>query len=311
MRHTTATFPIWAAIFLFAGACLAEDGAENKQKSFTTPNDAFKALVDGMEQNSDDALLDVLGHANKDLVVQSDKEATALGRAKLAGLAKESLKIETSGDKATGCFGFKCWPFPIPLAKKAGGWIFDTAAGKEELLNRRIGRNELKAIHFMDLYEDAQHTYASADRTGDKVLKYAQKLSSTKGAKDGLYWAVPQGQAQNASPLGSVEEDGKDFLEGNGVDAPYHGYCFKVLTKQGAHAPNGKYDYVINGNMIAGFALAGWPADYGSSGIMTFVISHQGQIYEKDLGADTAKIATAMDEYNPDTTWREVKPEEK
>ena len=308
MRRTPSLLPLLAAILLCAGV-RAED--ENKQKLFASPDDAFKALIEGMEKNSDDQLLDVLGHAHKDLVVQSDKEATEEGRSRLSKLAKEHLKIEREGDKATACFGFKCWPYPIPLVKKAEGWAFDTAAGKEEILNRRIGRNELKAIHFMDGYDDVQRAYASADHTGDKVLKYAQKLISAKGKRDGLYWPLPEGSKEDPSPLAPLFEEGQDFVDGNGTDIPYHGYYFKILTKQGANPPNGKYDYVINGNMIAGFALAGWPADYGSSGIMTFVISHQGTIYQKDLGTDTAKLAAAMDEYNPDATWKEVKPEEK
>ena len=309
MRHTTAFFPIWAAILLMAGNGLAAD-ADTKQSTYPTPNDAVKALVAGLEKNSDDDLLDVLGHANKDLVVQSDKEATAKIRGSLAKLAKESIKVEVTGDKATACFGNKCWPYPIPVAKKGDGWYFDTAAGKEEILNRRIGRNELKALRFVDTFDDAQRLYASVDRTGDKVLKYAQKIASAKGKKDGLYWPAAPGD-KDASPLAAVADEGKEFLEGNGMDAPYHGYYYKILTKQGSNPPNGKYDYVINGNMIAGFALIGWPADYGASGIMTFVISHQGITFEKDLGADTAKIAAAMDEYNPDTTWKEVKPDEK
>ncbi len=309
MRYMTSIL-FALALILFSGARAAEETGDNKQKAFPTPNDAFKALVEGLEKNSDEQLLDVLGHNNKDLVVQSDKEASTQMREKVSKLAKEHLKIEDSGDKAIACFGNKCWPFPIPLVKGAEGWKFDTAAGREEILNRRIGRDELKAIQFMDAYADAQRAYAGVDRTGDKVAKYAQKLISSKGKKDGLYWPVPEG-SKEASPLASLFEEGQDFLDGNGTDIPYHGYYFKILTKQGANAPNGKYDYVINGNMIAGFALVGWPADYGTSGIMTFVISQQGVVYQKDLGADTAKLAAAMDEYNPDASWKELKPEDK
>lgn len=309
MRHTNTLLPLLAAMLLCGGSLWAEE--ENKQKAFANPDDAFKALIEGMEKNSDDALLDVLGHAHKDLVVQSDKEATDEGRARISKLAKEHLKIEREGEKATGCFGFKCWPYPIPLVKKAEGWVFDTAAGKEEILNRRIGRNELRAIQFLDAYDDAQRAYASADHTGDKVLKYAQKLISAKDKRDGLYWPLAEKSKEDPSPLAPLFEEGQDFVDGTGTDIPYHGYFFKILTKQGANPPNGKYDYVINGNMIAGFALVAWPADYGSSGVMTFTISHQGTIYQKDLGADTAKLAGAMEEYNPDGTWKEVKADEK
>jgi hypothetical protein len=310
MRYINS-IPVALVLFMFAAARAAEEPADTKQKAFPTPNDAFKALVEGLEKNSDEQLLDVLGHSNKDLIVQSDKEASTQMREKVSKLAKEHVKIEDSGDKAIACFGNKCWPFPIPLVKGAEGWKFDTAAGKEEILNRRIGRDELKAIKFMDAYDDAQRAYATVDRTGDKVAKYAQKLISSKGKKDGLYWAVPEGSREEASPLAGLFEEGQDFLDGDGTDIPYNGYYFKVLTKQGSNAPNGKYNYVINGNMIAGFALVGWPADYGTSGIMTFVISQQGIIYQKDLGADTAKLATAMDEYNPDAGWKDLKPEDK
>ncbi len=311
MKFSKLFLPVVAASF-FSFAAFAADGgpdADNKQIKFSTPDDAYKALVEGLEKNSDEQLLDVLGHANKDLVVQSDKEASAATRARLSKLAKEHLKVVVDGDKAIACFGLKCWPYPIPLAKTAEGWRFDTAAGKEEILNRRIGRNELSVIKFVDAYDDAQCAYATEDRTGDKVMKYAQKLISTKGKKDGLYWPVQPGSNEKPSPLAAIVEDGPGVLAG--ADVPYHGYFLKILTKQGANPPNGKYDYVINGNMIAGFALVAWPADYASSGIMTFVINHQGIIYQKDLGPDTSKIVNAMDECrNPDSTWSKVNSEE-
>lgn len=287
----------------------AAPAADNKQSKFATPDEAYKALLVALENNSDEKLLDILGHVHKDLVVQSDKEASAQTRAQLSKLAKEHLKVVVDGDKAIACFGLKCWPYPIPLAKTAEGWYFDTVAGKEEILNRRIGRNELSALKFVDAYDDAQRAYATTDHTGDRVLKYAQKLISSKGKKDGLYWPVAPGSNETSSPLAALVDDGQEFLAG--ADVPYHGYYFKILTKQGSNPPNGKYDYVINGNMIGGFALVAWPADYGSSGVMTFVINQQGITYEKNLGSDTSKIASGMDEYNPDETWKVVKPEEK
>lgn len=311
MRLSILLTPIVAVTLLSVVACTAEDASkvDNKQSGFATPDDAFQALVQGMENNSDEQLLDVLGRAHKDLVVQSDKEASSQTRTKLSKLAKENLKIVIDGDKATACLGLKCWPYPIPLVKSADGWRFDTAAGKEEILNRRIGRNELSALKFVDAYDDAQRVYASMDHTGDKVLKYAQKLISTKGMKDGLYWPIPSDAKESASPLAAIVDDQQEFV--SGADVPYNGYYFKILTKQGANAPNGKHDYIINGNMIAGFALVAWPADYDSSGVMTFVINQQGIVYEKNLGVDTAKLASEMVEYNPDETWKAVKPEQK
>ena len=279
------------------------------QKTFESPDAAFTALIEAMNKNSDDAILDVLGHENTDLVVQTDKESAAETRKKLIAAAKDSTRIVTDGDKACAHIGMKDWPYPIPIVKKGNSWSFDTAAGKEEILNRRIGRNELHAIRFVDAYDDAQRAYAAKDHTGDKVLKYAQKLISSKDKQDGLYWPVAENSKDEASPLAAAFEEGQDFRDG--ADVPYNGYFFKVLTKQGANPPNGKYDYVINGNMIAGFALVAYPADYGASGIMTFVINHQGIIYQKDLGPDSTKLGAAMDEYNPDKTWTEVKPEDR
>ena len=308
--YTSALCAMLAAVL--STASRAEENGGNEQKSFDSPDAAFTALMEGLQKNSDDVLLDVLGHANKDLVVQSDKEDSAEIRKKIFNAAREHLKIVTEGDKAIAHLGIKDWPYPIPMVKQGGKWIFDTAAGKEEILNRRIGRNELSALNFAEAYGDAQRKYASEDHSGDKVLKYAQRLISSKDKRDGLYWPVDAAAAEEHSPLAAmVDDDETAFLAGNGADVPCNGYCYKVLTKQGSNPPNGKYDYVINGNMIAGFAVVAWPADYGSSGIMTLVMSHQGVIYQKDLGADTAKLAGAIDEYNPDNTWSEVKPEEK
>lgn len=283
--------------------------AADAQKSFETPDAAMKALLDGFSKNNDDAILDVLGHEHKDLVVQADKEEAGEVRRKICASAQEHLQIVADGDTAIAHLGLKDWPFPIPLKKATDGWKFDTAAGKEEILNRRIGRNELHAIHMVDAYDEAQRSYAAKDHSGDKVLKYAQKLISTKGKHDGLYWPADTDNGDELSPLAPAFEDGIDFRDGQ--DVPYFGYYFKILTKQGENIPNGRYDYVINGNMIAGFALVAWPAEYRASGVMTFCINHQGVIYQKDLGPDTAKIAGAMEEYNPDKSWIEVKPEDK
>lgn len=303
-----------AFVLLGAANCHAENAVAmaTDQKNYESPDAAFKALMEGLSLNSDEKILDVLGHQNKDLVVQSDKEDSTEVRNKILNAAKEHLKIITDGDKAVVYLGLQAWPYPIPIVKQGNAWTFDTAAGKEEILNRRIGRNELSAIRFVDAYGDAQRKYASEDHTGDKVLKYAQKLIASKEKRDGLYWPVDAKSTDESSPLAAmVDADEMAFLAGNGSDIPYNGYYFKVLTRQGANPANGKYDYVINGNMIAGYAIVAWPADYGASGVMTLVMSHQGIIQQKDLGAETAKVAAAMDEYNPDNTWGELKPEDK
>jgi len=170
----------------------------------------------------------------------------------------------------------------------------------EELLNRIIGRHELAAIDLAREYVDAQAVYASEDRDGDQVLEYAQQISSTPGRKDGLYWASQDGEA---SPLGPFVADAGDFVKGRRAQDPFQGYYFKILKSQGAHPPGGAYGYVINGNMIAGFALVAWPADWGSSGVMTFVVNQQGKVFQKNLGAKTAAIAEAMTRYDPDASW--------
>jgi hypothetical protein len=205
--------------------------------------------------------------------------------------------------------GDDLWPFPVPIVKKNGGWYFDTSVGKEELLNRRIGTNELATIPVMRAYVDAQREYASQDRDGSEVLKYAQRLVSSPGKHDGLYW--PTDSDGEESPLGPLvayaqaegynpELRGEEEVE----RGPYHGYCFKILTRQGKHARGGAYNYIINGNMIAGFALIAWPAGYGDTGIMTFIVNQQGRVYQKDLGSNTDHIARKMTEYDPDPTWR-------
>jgi hypothetical protein len=205
--------------------------------------------------------------------------------------------------------GDDLWPFPVPIVKKDGGWFFDTDAGKDELLNRRIGKNELAAIPAMRAYVDAQRDYAGKDHDGDEVLEYAQRLVSSPGKEDGLYW--PPAFDGDVSPLGPLvayaqaEGYSPELREEEEAErGPFHGYYFKILTRQGKHAPGGKYNYVTNGNMIGGFALVAWPAEYGDSGIMTFIVNQQGRVYQKDLGPTTSKIAQKMSTYDPDPTWK-------
>ncbi|HWX20532.1 MAG TPA: DUF2950 domain-containing protein, partial [Candidatus Binatia bacterium] len=207
--------------------------------------------------------------------------------------------------------GADAWPFPIPLAKADGQWRFDTEAGRQEVLNRRVGGNELGALSVCRAYLEAQREYAAKDRDGDEVLEYAQRLRSTPGKHDGLYWPLRAGDEQ--SPLGPliaaarVEGYRRQARIMTDEPSPYHGYYFKILTKQGKHAPGGKYDYIINGHMIGGFALAAWPAEWGNSGVMSFIVNQQGKIYEKNLGPKTAMLAKAMTRYEPDRTWSLVK----
>jgi hypothetical protein len=235
--------------------------------------------------------------------VQATNEFAAFA----AALDQSSRLVRESDTKCVLEVGTNDWPFPIPIVKREGRWSFDIAAGKEELLNRRIGKNELEVLQVMRAYVEAQREYASRDRDGDDVLEYAQKLGSSPGRTDGLYW--PLELNGEASPLGPLVADAQTEgyrLESRVEDdapAPFHGYYFKILTRQGRHAPGGKYSYIINGNMIGGFAMVAWPARYGESGVMTFIVNQQGRVYQKDLGSKTAKLAAGMKEYDPDPSW--------
>jgi hypothetical protein len=203
--------------------------------------------------------------------------------------------------------GTNAWPFPVPIVKRNGRWFFDTEAGKDEILNRHIGKNELATLESVRTCVEAQREYASKDRDGDEVLEYAQRFSSTPGTKDGLYW--PPDLDGEISPLGPLvaRAHNQGYLaksrEQGAAPEPFHGYFFKILTRQGKQAPGGKYDYIINGNMLGGFAFVAWPLEYGETGVMTFIVNQQGRVYQKDLGPRTAKTAGAMKEYEPDKTW--------
>jgi hypothetical protein len=192
----------------------------------------------------------------------------------------------------------------VPLVEKSGRWFFDTEAGAEELINRRIGRNELAVLDAVRTYVEAQREYAMLDRDGDEVLEYAQRFGSSEGTKDGLYW--PLDLDGSMSPLGPLVAEAQVVgyrKPTDGSQQPFHGYYFRILTRQGKHAPGGAYDYVINGNMIGGFALVAWPAEYDETGVMTFIVNQQGRVYQKDLGERTARIAGSMKTYDPDDTW--------
>jgi len=212
---------------------------------------------------------------------------------------------KVSADKVTLCIGKDNWPLPIPIVKAGEIWVFDAEQGKQEILNRRIGRNELHVMDVLHAYTDAQHEYASRDCGGSGMVEFAQKLISTQGRRDGLYWEVKNGEKE--SPLGPlVAQAAKEGY----IDAdlsPFHGYYFKILKGQGEHAQGGAYDYVVKGKMILGFALVASPAEYGNSGVMTFIVNQEGVIYEKDLGKDTTRMAEEMKIFDPDQTWKKVK----
>jgi hypothetical protein len=276
---------------------------------FATPDAAAQALLQAARSGGGAAVAALFGADGAELLSSGDEVEDKNNREAFVAKAAEKLATEPEGeDKATLYAGNDHWPFPVPLVKTAAGWRFDAAQGKVEIVNRRVGRNELHTLSVIHGYVEAQFDYANADHDGDGVAEYAQKLSSTPGQHDGLFWEEEPGQ--RSSPLGPLvaeaRAEGYAVKGGSEPPVPYHGYYYRILTGQGADAPGGKYGYVINGNMIAGFGLVAFPAEYGSSGIMTFMVNHQGRIYQKDLGPKTAELAKAIKEYSPGTGWEPV-----
>jgi Protein of unknown function (DUF2950) len=280
-----------------------------QQSTFGSSAEALDALVAAAKAKDNAALRKLLGPTLDD-IVSADPVQSADDLESFAKHATEADRVEQAGDdKAIVHIGKEDWPFPIPLVKDTSGqWHFDSAAGKDEILNRRIGEDELETIDVVHAYVDAQREYAAEDRMGDSVLQYAQKIKSTAGKHDGLYWPVAEGEDE--SPLGPLVAEAQDEGYGKKLGSgnkPYHGYFYRILTKQGPATSAGAYDYIINGRMFAGFALVAYPAVYGNTGIMTFIVNHQGKVYQKDLGAGTADTISQMDTYNPDDTWTLVK----
>lgn len=292
-------------IFLILVAPQISAAEEIHQKTFTEAEDAVAALLAALQKDDKDALLNMFGKQHEEELIGRDEIAARENQKIVAKAMQTRAELVDEGkDKKILIIGSEDWPLPFPLVRENRRWHFDTEAGIEEVANRRIGRNELDAISNCHAYIDAQVEYASADRDEDEVLEYAQVISSTDGKKDGLYWEVTEGE--EVSPFGPFVADAKGYLEGHVLGDPFKGYYYKIITRQGVNAPGGRYDYIINGNMIAGFGLIAFPADYGNSGVMTFMCNHNGKVYEKDFGLDSDLIAAGIDEYNPDASWRLV-----
>lgn len=288
------------------GAAHAE---QQKQKTFASQEDAVKTLVDALKQDDAKTLGEIFGPGSEALVSSGDPVADKEGRDKFIAMYEKKNRIEQSAepDRAVLVLGEEEWPFPIPLVNADGAWIFDTGQGMDELLARRIGRNELDVIQVCLAFVDAQREYALEDRDGDGVLAYAGKFASEPGKKDGLYWETKEGEAP--SPMGSlvVAAQAKGYKKSDkDARTPYHGYFYRILDGQGPDAPGGAYDYLVKGAMAGGFALVAYPAQYGNSGIMTFIVSHDGVVYQKDLGKATEKTALKMKLFSPDPTWKKV-----
>ena len=290
-----------AAIVIIASVSVA-----SAQQSFKTPEEAVGALVTATKDAWPKGVVAVLGRDGVDIVSSGDKVADeAIRQNFLATYDAKHQVVKEGEDKAVLIIGTEDFPFPIPLTRKDGAWQFDTAAGRLEILYRRIGRNELAAIQASLAFVDAQNEYAEKDRIGAGVSTYAQRIVSRPGKKDGLYW--PAAQGGDASPLGELVAHAttEGYAIGGGR-IPFHGYYFKILTEQGPTAPGGAMDYVVRGKMIGGFALVAYPAQYGNSGVMTFLVNHTGVVFQKDLGERTAKLAERMTSFNPDQTWKKV-----
>ena len=281
--------------------------APAKQKSYASPEEAVKDLIAAVKAHDQKAMLAILGPEGKPIVSSGDKVTDRASGERFVKSYEEASKLEKSGDKVVLATGKDAWPFPIPVVKDAAGWRFDTQAGKEEILNRRIGRNELSVMQVALAYVDAQREYYLRNPQKDKLLSYAPKFISTKGKRDGLYFETKEGEPQ--SPLGPAFDAAKARGVSKGEDGKpiaYYGYHYRILKAQGPDAPGGGYDYVAQGKMIGGHALVAWPATYGNSGVMTFLVNHDGVVYEKDLGPQTSAAVQKITKFNPDKTWKKA-----
>lgn len=296
---------IVAAAVLF----LAEPaGAADIGRVFSSPEDAAASLAQAVQAKDMTALKAIFGPASDDLVESSDPVAQKNRMEEFSAAYSEQHKIaEESASRRVLVIGKNGWPFPIPLAKEGAGWFFDTQAGREEVLNRRIGENELNAVAVSRAYVDAQNEYVTTEANKPGVPpQFAAKIISSPGTKDGLYW--PVGEGEQPSPLGPLvaKAEGEGYSDKTAQPDPYRGYFFRILSAQGKSAPGGQKSYLSSGRMVNGFALIAFPAQWGTSGVMSFVVNQEGTVYEKDLGPETARIARAITEYNPNGTWKPV-----
>ena len=302
-------FAILAAAMMLAGSDQGVFAADAGQKSFKSPEEAVKALIDATKGNDIKELMAIFGPAGKELIFSGDEVADQVGRDRFVKAYEMMSRVVSEDEKkAILHVGNRDWPFPIPIVKDGENWFFNTKAGKQEVLNRRIGRNELNTIQVCLAYVDAQREYALRNQNKGGLSEYAKRFVSNKGKKDGLYWEAKEGEEQ--SPLGPLvakaTKEGYGLRKSGEKRSPYHGYYYRILKAQGENAPGGAYDYVVNGKMIGGFALVAYPAEYGNSGVMTFMVNHEGGVYQKDLGKETETLVSAMKKYGPDKTWKKA-----
>ena len=298
---------LWIALAALTTGTAAQTPAASR--TFATPEEAAKALVDTVKKGDVSALLAIFGSEGKDLLDSSDPATARMNQQVFIVAAGEQWHLEdASPNRKTLVIGNENWPFPVPLVKDGAAWRFDTAAGKEEILARRIGRNELETIATLRAYVAAQQRYAAQGRDGKPSGIYAAKLASDPGKQNGLYWPTTKGQVR--SPLGELvaqaAEEGRAINTAGAQPAAFHGYRFKILTAQGPAAPGGARSYIVKGEMSGGFAMVAWPAQYDVTGVMTFIVGSDGVIREKDFGPGTDAAAKKMTVYNPDSSWKQV-----
>jgi DUF2950 family protein len=298
---------VLAVVIGLQGAAFA---APAQQKTFESLDDAVNALISAFRTGDRKAIVEVLGPLGRPLVSSGDDTADRRGFQRFVAEYDRAHRLEGGGGKVVLYVGADDFPFPIPLVPDGPRWFWDTDAGDDEVLYRRIGRNELSTIQVCLAFVDAQREYYAVDRTGAGMLEYAQHFASSAGKRDGLYWATRPDE--RPSPLGPLVDRARarGYAKGSTKQTvgpvPYEGYFYRMLFAQGPDAPGGAYDFVVRGHMIGGFALVAFPAQYGVSGIMTFIVSHDGIVYQKDLGPKAAQIAEAMKTYNPDRTWQKT-----
>jgi hypothetical protein len=319
MHSSTPTHPevpamnilrLWAMLrrlMLALALTLPAAAALAAQQTFDTPEAAVDSLMAAFKADSDASMLAIFGDDYKHLIVQDDRAATSATRAKMYA-AMQTLRVlrESGPDRRVLLIGAEAWPMPIPIVRVGDRWRFASELGEHEIVNRRVGANELNAIYVLRAFVDAQRAYAAVDRDGDGVRQYAQKLASTPGRRDGLYWTAAAGEEM--SPFGPLIAESAAYLEGHALGDPYRGYRFRILTRQGAHAAGGAYDYLINGRLIAGFAMVAYPAEWGKTGVMSFIVNQNGKVFEKNLGKDSAAIGAKMSSFDPGAGWKVVAP---
>ena len=303
---TTTTRSIGSLAVLCLLAIFSQ-GCTVHPKEFATAEEAVGALTSAARAQDTDQLVKILGSDGKAIISSGDENADRIGRDKFLLLYDEKHSITSDNeDSKTLVIGKSEWPFPIPLVRQNDKWIWDAEAGKEELLNRRIGNNELSAIQVCKAIGDAEHEYALRDSNNDGIQEYAQKIPSDPGTRNGLFWPVKEGE--QASPLGEMVEaaSAEGYARKKEGPTPYHGYYYRILLGQGPGAPGGALDYVVKGKMLLGFAVLAYPAEYNNSGIMSFIMGTDGIVYQKDLGENTAKDAAAIKVFDPADGWKKA-----